>query len=222
MGAYTYLNQFFPGGLVERAKQACYDKDNILILQGDEAALRTNYPQTYGNILSCKHQRDGRSPMEYARDLVASWLFEDFIIEKINESGMQTDAAGADKQRKILPGSKVSAASDFIVSYNGKKKQLELVNDYTGYWQEKGKMELRDDKYLKLANAGSLLLGVSLTNYSYFLLDFSKKISADYIKSHYPYGGKPAYSIPLGKNLLIPFTFSEFERVVDAIKCAMD
>lgn len=95
------------------------------------------------------------------------------------------------------------------------------MNDYTGYWQKKGKMELRDDKYLKLAKAGSLLLGVSLTNYSYFLLD-TKKISAEYIPSHYPYGGKPAYSIPVGNNLLVPFTFSEFDRVVDAIKCAMD
>lgn len=50
MGAYTYLNKFFPGGLAERAKQAHYDEDNILILQGDEVSLKTNYRQTYDNI----------------------------------------------------------------------------------------------------------------------------------------------------------------------------
>lgn len=222
MGAYTFLSGFFPSSLVERAKQAGYDDDNILILQGDEVSLKTDHRQTYNNILSCIHNRDSRLPMEYARDLVASWLFEDFLIEMINESGMQAHSNGADKQRKILPGSKVLAKSDIIVSYGGKEKQLELMNDYKGYWQKYGRIDLRDDKYLELVKTTSLFLGISLANsgslHNYILLDFSQEIPATYIPSHRPYGGKPAYSIQVTKDLLIPFTFSKFDQIVDAIK----
>ena len=222
MGAYTFLNGFFPEDLVERARQAGYSDDNILILQDNEDSLKEYYPDTYDNILSCIYNRDSRSPMEYARDLVASWLFEDFVLDEINASGMHAKLNGADRQRKVLPVSKVSSNSDIVVSYDGKKKQLELMNDYTGYWQKNGKIDLRDDKYRKLVQTASLFLGISLatpgTQHNYILLEFSKEISANPISSHRAYGGKPAYSIQVARDLLIPFTFQDFDHIVAAIQ----
>ena len=96
------------------------------------------------------------------------------------------------------------------------------MNDYTGYWQKNGKIDLRDDKYRKLVQTASLFLGISLatpgTQHSYILLDFSQEIPATYIPSHRPYGDKPAYSIQVARDLLIPFTFQDFDHIVAAIQ----
>ena len=69
--------------------------------------------------------------------------------------------AGADKGRGSLLNTKVSASSDFIVSNEGKRRFLELMSDYTGYWARNGKMELRDSKFKRLQELNSLFLGVS-------------------------------------------------------------
>ena len=69
--------------------------------------------------------------------------------------------------------------------------------DYTGYWERTGRIDLRDSKYQKLCNTRSLFLGISTPTTSYILLDFGGNVPANYIPSHRPYGGKPAYSVPV-------------------------
>lgn len=67
----------------KKAKDLNYSESNTLILAGDEQTLKTKYPVVYANLLSYGHNKDGRTYMEYAQDLVASWIFEDDLMAQL-------------------------------------------------------------------------------------------------------------------------------------------
>lgn len=202
MGAFWGAQVFFNIPILEVAKKYSYDKDNLLILEGNESALKIEYPETYNNIISCKHHADKRTPLEYAQDLVASWLVEDSFLRMLNSQGLSAQFHGADRSRKILSNVKTTTSSDFLVSFNGNKRKLELMNDYTGYWKKHHILHLRDNKFLKMQKENSLFLAVSMTDKTYALFDFKEDINFQYINSHFPYGGKPAYAIHFADDCL--------------------
>lgn len=216
MGAYKHMKGLCPD-LVEKARAYNYPDSSVCILNGDELELRTKYPNTYQNLLSCRHNRDSRTPFEYGQDLVASWLFEDFLMENLINSKLDVSSAGADKDREILPHTKVSSSSDCIVSSNGKRRPLELMCDYTGYWTKTGKMELRDAKFQKMQDSKSLFLGVSTTNNKYILLDMSEELESKFIPAYFLYGYKPAYSIKLPNASMKDLDFSQLASDIKKI-----
>lgn len=202
MGAFIGSQSFFKYPLIRVAQNLGYAQDNLLILQGDIQTLQNQFPDTYRNIMSCQHHRDNRTPLEYAQDLVASWLVEDSFREVLNSHGLCAELDGADHNRRILANVRTSASSDFIVSYNGCSRKLELMNDYTGYWARTGLLDLRDSKYQSLTTEQSLFLAVSITTKEFALYDFSEEIPAHFIPSHRPYGGKPAYQIRITNDMM--------------------
>lgn len=218
MGAYTGSQSFFKYPLVEVAQNLGYSEDNLLILQGNIQALQNQFPETYQNIMSCRHHRDNRTPLEYAQDLVASWLVEDSFLEVLNSNGLCAELDGADHNRRILANVRTSASSDFIVSYNGCSRKLELMNDYTGYWARTGSLDLRDSKYQSLTTEQSLFLAVSITTKEFALYDFSEEIPARFIPSHYPYGGKPAYQISITSDMMEEATS---HNITNAVKLCL-
>ena len=88
MGAFVGAQNFFSKSLVEVARGLDYIQDNLLILEGDIQALQNLFPETYRNIMSCQHHRDNRTPLEYAQDLVASWLVEDSFLDILNSNSL--------------------------------------------------------------------------------------------------------------------------------------
>ena len=206
MGAFTELSKLFKGGLVHQAMRHHYSESNICILEGNEERLRNSFPEVYSNLVSCRHNRDMRTPMEYAQDLVASWLFEDLIIEALQRGGIEITHAGSDKNREILAHGNVSASSDGLVSWNGRTILLEIMTDYKGYWTRYKQIDLRDDKYNKMKNSNSLFLGVSTKEEKFILLNFAKEINAKYSPAHRAYGFKPVYSILITPSMLKPFS----------------
>lgn len=215
MGAFSELSKYFSQGIVSKAQSLNYSEDNILILQGNEFMLRRLYPETWNNLQSCTHHRDRRTPMEYAQDLVASWVFEDCLIAALKGAGLDISHAGADKNRQILSGINVSASSDASIYVKGRHVPLEIMCDYTGFWTRTGKMDLRDSKYTKLKDARSLFLGFSTVDNKVILLDFSDELNVSYTPSHRAYGGKPAYSVKIFGNDLCPF---KMPILIDMIK----
>lgn len=197
MGAFEGLKTFFEKSLEEIASQLNYSEENILILKGKQDELRIKFPKIYENLVSCRHNRDCRTEIQYAQDLVASWLFEDYIMQCFRDMGENITLHGKDCNRAILPGAAVSSTSDYLYEYDGKEIKIELMTDYKGYWKKQGKLDLRDDKFKKLSNEKSLLLAVSVASKTYYLIDFRKRVPAVFIASHFPYGGKPAQSINL-------------------------
>ncbi|MBQ6895088.1 MAG: hypothetical protein IJN40_06315 [Clostridia bacterium] len=212
MGAFSGAQYFFRHPLVEVAQRLGYAQDNLLILQGDIQTLQNQFPETYRNIMSCRHHRDNRTPLEYAQDLVASWLVEDSFLDVLNSNGLHAKLGGADRNRRILANVRTSASSDFTVYYNGNSRRLELMNDYKGYWEQNGLLHLRDSKYKSLTAEQSLFLALSFTTREFQLFDFSESTPARFIPSHFPYGGKPAYEINITKNMMqvaTPFNITE-------------
>ena len=208
MGAYKETVKLFKQ-LSQVASELGYSKENILILENKESELKRLFPNVWNNIFSCSHHRDKRTPFEYAQDLVASWFMEDYFLKRLKESGVEIDLNGADKERKILPNLKVSTNSDYIISFKGKTRIVEFMVDYTGYWTRSNKIDLRDNKYLKLSSNESLFIGLSTLDKKFILLDFKTEINAIFIPSHYPYGGKPAYTIKILDGNLLNFDVND-------------
>lgn len=218
---YTMLENFFEEPIITIAKNFNYSEDNILILENKEKELEKLYPDTYSNLLSCKHNRDNRTLMQYAQDLVCSWIFEDYLMSELKNKGLKITLSGEDRNRKILKSSKVSSNSDYLVSVKDKLIYIELANDYTGYWQNENQCDLRDDKFLHIQKGVeganySFLLGIDFKNVCYFLVDVNNdENNITYIPYHYAYH-KPAYSINLKNISLKPFTIDNiYNAIID-------
>ncbi len=217
------LEKFFDKDVISVAKQMGYDEDNILILENKEEELKQRYPEIYNNLISCRHNRDFRTPMQYAQDLVCSWLYEDYLLSELTKKGLNIKLSGEDRNRKILKSAKVSSNSDYMVELNNKKAFIELANDYTGYWKNKQQCDLRDDKFLHIKNGTenadySFLLGVDFKNVEFFLIDVNKSDNITYSKYHYAYH-KPVYSINLTNTVFQKFTV---DNIYSAIKDALE
>ncbi len=217
MGAYEGLSNYLDKPLCDYAIDLGYDESNILILNGNVSALQNRHLSIYKNLLSCRHHSDIRTPLEYGRDLVASWIFEDYFIQEIQNDKFNITLSGADRTRLILPNQRTSTTSDYLIkTHNGYEITMELVNDYTGFWYRNHKLHLRDNKYLQLQKKQSLLLAIALSSniQKYTLFDFRQNIPAVRIPSHRPYGGKPAYELSVSTDSLFDFSFTNVRRTI--------
>ena len=206
MGAYSGMSQLL-GDLVPIANSLNYPESSITVLKGDMQELQIKHPQTYNNLLSCRHNRDRRTPLEYGQDLVASWLFEDYLMRELTIAGLNIEGAGADKNREILPNTKVSSSSDSMVSFQGKQRCLEIMNDYTGWWRKTHHIDLRDQKYNRIVKKNSIFLGISNSDNSYVLINSMADFPSKFIQAHAPYGFKPAYQLTITDDILSPLDF---------------
>lgn len=214
MGAFIGASKYLKKPLCHYAKQFEYDEDNVLILKNDESSLKEKYPETYSNISSCKHHADKRTAMEYAKDLVASWIIEDYFLELMDSKEFSITLNGADSNRKILKSTETSSSSDYLISYKGIKIEFELMVDYDGFWKKNHVLHLRDLKYEKLKSSKSLFIAVSTLTNEFALFDFREEIPARYIKNHNPFGGKPAYEIKISNEMLTPIDKNTIEKSI--------
>lgn len=99
---YEMLERFFDETMINIAKKMGYSEENIIILENNEEKLKRDYEDVYNNLKSCRHNRDGRTEMEYAQDLVCSWIFEDYLIYNLKLSGLNVELSGADFERKNI------------------------------------------------------------------------------------------------------------------------
>jgi len=109
--------------------------------------------------------RDSRTPQEYAKDLVISWLVEDIIQDYLN-----LKSNGADKDRVFLHSRQIKYDSDFMAG----DRLLELYVNFTNYWTKTRQIDLRMDKYSHLVEKKSLLLGIAFEDLKFYLIDFGK------------------------------------------------
>jgi hypothetical protein len=168
--------------LVDFAKQLGFSLRDFVLFYKDQKFKDTNLDKAvlFSNLLldrltkdeasylSSKlnlPHKDNRTPIEYGKELVISWLIEDIVSKYLILS-----ANGADAERDFLNESEIKYASDFLI--NG--RHLELYVSWTTYWTSVGKIDLRLDKYLNLLENRALLLGISILDKKFFLMDFSK------------------------------------------------
>lgn len=205
MSTYDHLTIFFGTlgtTLQEVAWYYGYSAENLAALNGDIDLLKEKYPETYENLMLCTHQKDSRSYLEFGQSLVSNWVFEDYKCKALIRAGCNIELAGADKDRRILPSSKVSNASDYIVHMpDSMTRKLELVCDYTGFCQKTGCLDLRDNKYQHLLEDESLLLVIDISNRRFCIIDFKNFVEATKIENH-PLWNKPVYRIGLVDNVV--------------------
>lgn len=205
MGAFNNAHILLGQSVFDIAQKYQYSEPNLLLLSGQDEELRKAFPDVYENIQTCDHNADTRSPMDYARDLVASWVVEDWFLRLLTDAGCEASAAGTDRNRNILPGGEVSSASDFRVLYQGRELCVELLCDYTGFWRRHGKIDLRDDKYQHLRRERALVFGADALWQRAILLDMGEEIPGIIqVESYKPYGGKPAVRVPCGEEEFFP------------------
>ena len=128
-------------------------------------------------------------------------------MKELTGAGLNIEGAGADKNREILPNTKVSSSSDCTVSYQGRQRGLEIMNDYTGWWKKTHHIDLRDQKYNKIVRTNAIFLGVSNSDNSYVLIDDMASFPSKFIQAHAPYGFKPAYQLTITDANLCPLDF---------------
>lgn len=214
MGAFEGMTALL-GDLVHVARSLGYPESTVCVLKGDANVLKRDFPTTYSNLKSCRYDMDKRTYIQYGQDLVASWIYEDYLIGELTRAGLAVIRAGTDRERKILSHTKVSSTSDCLVTYDGHSRKLEIMNDYNGYWEQRGTVDLRDDKYSRLKQEKALFIGVAPQEKKYVLLDFAEDIDSVYIEKHDPYGGKPVRSISVRKD---QFHEVDFLEIVCRIK----
>ena len=134
MGAYSDLPNFLGENLTQIAEELKYSDANIAVLEGKIELLKSNFPQVLKNIQSCIHNRDRRTPLEYAQDLVASWIFEDYIVKKTTKTDGDLEMTLALRAFNALEGIKVNDYTIRIVKpqifYDGDLAYI--VTEYMG------------------------------------------------------------------------------------------
>ncbi|WP_323668670.1 hypothetical protein [Aliarcobacter butzleri] len=196
MGIADRIENILGKSLKVIAKDLNYDKSNIFILENKIEELQRECPEIYINLESCGHHRDGRTQIQYAKDLIASWIFEDNFLKELKSTELEIELNGADSERKILSSSKTKTTSDYIIKKGVNNKNIELMSSYTNYWKDAKKIDLRDNKYNEMASKEVILLCIDMFNKEFFTIDI-KNCNAIHIPKHKPYGDKPAYSISL-------------------------
>ena len=60
-----------------------YPESSICVFKGDIDLFAAEFPQTHANLMSCRHNRDNRTPIEYGLDLVASRIYEGGLMAEL-------------------------------------------------------------------------------------------------------------------------------------------
>lgn len=209
--------------LAELAARFGYPEDTIALMSSDnEDDFKKKYEETYKTLLSCKQEKDTRTPFEYGKDIVSMWLLEDITIAQLKEHGVEAERYGVDKDREILNTKDISAKSDFLVSDGDRKLKIEFVIDFTRFWEKGNKIDFRNKKYNKIIENESALFGIAFDtrnkdNKKYLLLEDLSKYDHTYFEDH-PVWRKPANRVYFPNSELRDLNWDEIaNRIRDII-----
>lgn len=212
MGIADRIENVLGKSLEVIAKSLEYDKSNIYILENKIEELKKECPLIYSNLESCGHQRDGRTKEQYAKDLIASWIFEDTFLKELINAKLNINLNGSDKERKILSSYQTQTTSDYILKKEQKERNIELMCSYTNYWKNTKKLDLRDDKYNKMVSKKVLLLCVDMYNKEFFIIDIKNCTASSQL---HPIWKKLAYTINLNS---IPTQKYEINNITETLE----
>lgn len=178
------------------------------ILIGETHEEDENYIEE--KLGSLTHKMDNRSAVEYGEELVRGWIIEDLILEEFNSLGIPVKLSGEDKNREFLE--QTTSDADLVTEVDGEITHIEVVSDYTGFWQRSGDADLRDNKYNKLQeHENTIILGIDFDSNEVFAVD-PEEINGEYMEVH-PVWHKPAYRLDVSD-----VAFTSMEEVGQKMK----
>lgn len=190
------INNFNNMDLLKFLSSRNWKENNELCLRIINDSLYKEDIDYLNQKLNLFHLKDKRTPQEYACDLILGWVIEDAVYDLLKEIGAEPKLESGDKLREFLR--RPAASPDLKIRTGNSFVKLELVEDFTGYWKKNERIELRDNKYDNIKKEHGIILGLDFKEKRFFLLP-AENSEAKKIESHWPYGGKPAYSINLEK-----------------------
>ena len=206
MGAYKGLSRYFKDGVINKANELGYGEFLISVLKGDIETLEQKYNSVWNNLKNNKHAMDGRTPIEYGRDIISSWAFEDCVIGVLNGDGLKLSYGKDYGSRKRFTSRPDKLDTDVTLNTGLHKYIITIMCDYTGLWSKDKVMALRPSQYKKLKNKPTIVLGFSTTDNKLVILNSSCAKGASYVKSYKPYGGKDAYTINIPESAVCTFS----------------
>ena len=134
MGAYEGLSKYFPNGMINKANELGYGEFLILVLKGDVETLCKKYNSLWNNLKECKYQMDNRDPIEFGRDIIASWMFEDCVVGALKSSGLKMSYGKDYPTRKRFVSRVDKLDTSVTIDAPNHNFQLEIRCDYVGAW----------------------------------------------------------------------------------------
>lgn len=205
----NFLGKRYGRTLLDVASELGYSDENLEILACDKNDKNAKF-QLYKKHKSlfdaflktdCADLRDGRNPLDYFKDLIASWVGEDLLVKALNEYGFKAEVANADKDRKIKESrQQITCAADIKLEYEGNVRFIELM-DALSPVEEYGQFDLRLAKAKKQFEHGNIFLLQCLTDGKFVLIDFLRdSITVKYNAPHPRWGGKSSSLVNLEEN----------------------
>ena len=205
MGAYKGLAKYFPHGILHKANELGYGEFLTSILKGDIETLEQKYNSVWNNLKNNKYSMDNRTPIEYGRDIVSTWIFEDCVMDTLRSSGLKLSYGKDYTNRKRFVSRPDKLDTDVIIDIGLHKYAIAIMCDYTGAWMTNKTLVLREHQYKQLKNKPTIVLGFSVKYDKLVILDSTCAKNATYVESHEPYGGKEAYYVNIPESAICTF-----------------
>ena len=213
-------------GIVDVAKFLGYSEENVMFLECQETdrdakmAIFKKFPNTikYLNDPMTKSRiGENRTPLQYAKDLIAGWIGEDLFARNLMDNGIEIELNGADSDRRILPATKVSTKPDVSMRVgDGEWRECELMMEHIGFPSKEGIIVFRHYKFNSMVDKKCIFIDLDFSTGKYVIIDFRKGTpKAKFIEKYDNWGGKPAYVVSLSENGI---QMREHEKLIDELK----
>lgn len=141
----------------------------INLITNNPTPEQTQYIQT---VCDLPH-KDWRTPTQYARDLVITWLLEDLTQTLLTQHKIPNRKNGADQNRQFLPPQNITPHSDLQILYNNQTRNLETIYDHTQHWNRTNQIDLRLQKHQHLTNQNAILLAIDTQNLTATIINYT-------------------------------------------------
>ena len=163
--------------LISLCKKLGISKQELIYAYPDEAfvnyltksladqALNLNiskdYEEKLNSLCNISYNKDARTPVEYAIDLIFGWMVEDSIAAFLEQNNFEVEKMGADSERAFLQSGRITTDIDAKISIDGKSKTFDIYFDSQGYWEKYDKIDIRESKWKAISKDGSAVICVS-------------------------------------------------------------
>ena len=205
MGAYEGLSKYFANGVLHKAHELGYGEFLISILKGDEEILEQKYNSVWNELKKCKYHIEDKTPIDFGRDMISTWMFEDCVIGTLKKSGLDITYGKDYVNRKKFTTRPDTLNNSVFINTPTQTFSLIIRSDYTGAWTKTGTLVLRESQYKKLKNKNMILLGLSTIDDKLIILNHTSLSKIRHIESYEPYNNKSVYEIDIPESSICEF-----------------
>ena len=206
MGAYTGLSKYFGNGIINKANELGYGEFLMSILKGDKEILEQKYNSLWNTLKICTYYTENKDPIEFGRDMVATWMLEDCVLGALKKSGVDISYGKDYLTRKRFTTNADKLDNTIIINTPTKTISLFIRCDYTGAWTREGTLVLRESQYKRIKDKKMILMGLSTIDNKLILLNHTSLSNVTHIESYEPYYGKPVYSLNIPESSITTFS----------------